>query len=205
LIFGPKGRCAIARTGVNESKAANQAFSTEGQQAYTGAQNDVNQYNKNVATLTSGKNVAANPYLNPQYLSAVNRLQSGALNQATNAGAEDIRQLNRRTGGMNSTAALGEIGKLALQKGQLGSDLSAGRTAQDWQKNIGYQLQMAQAPLASAGTESNLYGTATGGQSAALKNLTDLGMAAYGPWMAAIQAAGGASKAKGGGGGGGGA
>ena len=129
------------------------------------------------------------------YLSNINRLQSGALNSATDAGKQDIQALNRRTGGMNSTAAYGATRDLTLQKARLGDQLSAERAANDTNKNVGYQQSMALAPLQVAGAETPYYGTASSGQSSANNDLTQLGLASYGPWMNAISAAGGAAGA----------
>ena len=187
----------MARQDEKMNQAAANTYGQQEQTANTAAQGDISQFNQNQATLNQGKNVAANPYLNPQYLAATQRLQAGALNQNTNAADQQVRRLNLRTGGMNNTATTGEIGNRALQKAQLGSELSAGRTANDWQKNIGYQLGQAQAPLEAAKAQTGVMGIATGGQSDALKNLTQFGLAHDARWAAAIneaiKAAGGAA------------
>lgn len=177
--------------GTQANKQANQTYGSQSQKANTNAEQDISKFNENQANLAAGKQVGANPYLNPQYLAAVAKLRSGSLNQATNAGTRDLRTLNARTGGMNSTATTGAIGDLALKKAQLGNTLGAEQAMSDWTKNIGYQQQLAQAPLAAASEEGRLFGTATQGQDSALRNLADLQMASYGPYMAAIQAAGG--------------
>lgn len=183
----------MARVGEDQSKAANATFAGQGQQAFQGAQQDLTQANTDQANLRSGKMVGADPYMNPQYLAAVNRLRSGALNQQNDAADQQLRATQARAGGMNSTATTGAIGKLAEDKMRLGSQLGAEQTAGDWTKNIGYQLNLAQQPVEAARAQTDLYRTATGGQSDALKNLTSFGLADYGPWMAAIQAAGGAA------------
>ena len=185
----------MPRVGEDESKSANKIYGNQSQQAFTGAQGDITQARSDQAALRSGKMVGADPYLNPQYLAAVSRLRSGALNQQNNAADAQLRAEQKRTGGMNSTATTGTIGKLALDKMRLGNELGAEQTAGDWTKNIGYQLQLAQQPLQTAGAEEGLYRTATGGQEGALKNLSDFGLAQYGPYMAALQAAGGAGAA----------
>jgi hypothetical protein len=184
-----------SRPGQAQSAQANTTYGSEATTANTNAQADLTQANQDQTNLRSGKMVGADPYLNPQYLAAVNRLRSGSLNQATNAGDQQIRALNARTGGMNSTASTGEIGKLALDKARLGSQLGAEQTAGDWTKNIGYQLNLAQQPLQSAAEQAKLYGTATQGQDSAIGNLSQFGLASYGPWMAALTAAGGAGAA----------
>ncbi len=176
-----------ARTGVSENQNANTTYGGESSAAFNQGQQDLSQFNQDQANLRAGKNVGANPYLNPQYLAAVNQLRSGTLNQENNAADAQLRQNNVRTGGMNSTATTGAIGKLALDKMRLGNQLGAEQTAGDWTKNIGYQLNLAQQPLEAAKAQGSMYGTATGGQGDALKNLTQFGVAQYGPWMAMIQ------------------
>lgn len=185
----------MARTGSEENSAAQKQDKADQQTAFNTGQGAIAQTEQNTNTLAKGGQVAANPYLNPTYLSAVNKLQAGSLDANNNAAATALRQANLRSGGMNNTSTNGAIQNIALQKMRLGDTLSAGRTAEDWQKNIGYQQQMAQAPLAIAGAESPYYGTATTGQDSVLGNMTQEGIAAYGPWMAGIQAAGGAASA----------
>ena len=185
----------MPRTGEAQSEQADQAYGGQSQQAFNDAQSDVSQFNQNTTNLAAGKNVGANPYMNPKYLAAVNQLRSGELNQQNNSADQQLRANQARTGGMNSTATTGAIGKLAEDKMRLGNQLGAEQTAGDWQKNIGYQLNLAQQPLQAAREEGSLYGTATGGQGDALKNLTQFGLASYGPWMSAIQALGGAGAA----------
>src|SRR5579872_1993391 len=125
------------RPGQQESQTANATFAGQGQQAYTGAQQDIAQANQDQANLRAGKSVGANPYLNPTYLAAVNRLRSGALNQQNNVADQQLRANQARAGGMNSTATTGAIGKLAEDKMRLGNQLGAEQTAGDWTKNIG--------------------------------------------------------------------
>lgn len=178
--------------GTKANQTANSTYGGQSTTAFNNAEGDVSKFNQNEANLEAGKSVGANPYLNPQYLSAVARLRSGALNQNTNSATRDLRALNARTGGMNSTATIGATTDLALKKAQLGNQLGAEQYANDWAKNIGYQTQLAQAPLEAARAEGGLYGTATQGQGDSLRNLTQLQMASYAPWESAIQAMGGA-------------
>ena len=183
------------RTGSQQNEQANANYGAQSNDAYNNAQSDLSQASTDQANLRAGKGVGANPYLNPQYLSAVNQLRSSSLDQATNAGDQQVRALNARTGGMNSTATTGAIENTALQKARLGSELGAQQTAGDWSKNVGYQLNLAQQPLDAAKAQGGLYSTATGGQADALKNLTSFGLASYGPWQNAISAVGGAGAA----------
>jgi hypothetical protein len=184
-----------SRPGQAQSNQANTTYGGQSQTSFDNAQQDLTQAKQDQTNLRAGKNVGADPYLNPQYLAAVNRLRSSSLDQNTNAGTEQIRALNARTGGMNGTATTGAIGKLALDRARLGDQLGAEQTAGDWTKNIGYQLNLAQQPIEAAKVQGGLYGTATGGQNDALRNLTQFGIASYGPWMSALSAAGGAGAA----------
>jgi hypothetical protein len=183
------------RPGQAQAQQASSTYANQGQTAYTGAQQDLTQASTDQANLRSGKMVGADPYLNPQYLAAVNKLRSGSLDQQNNSADAQLRANQVRTGGMNGTATTGAIGNLALQKMRLGSQLGAEQTAGDWTKNIGYQLNLAQQPLEAAKLQSGLYGTATGGENDANKTLSQFGLASYGPWMSALSAAGGAGAA----------
>lgn len=179
----------MPRTGQKENQNANTTFANEGATSFGGAQQDLAQAKTDQGNLREGKDVGANPYLNPQYLAAVNQLRAGSLNQQNNAADQQLREQQRRSGGMNGTATTGAIEKIAGDKMRLGSQLGAEQTAGDWTKNIGYQLQLAQQPLEQARLQGGLYGTATGGRGDALRNLTNLGLGAYGPWMAMINGA----------------
>lgn len=194
----------MARTGVDENKEAQKQTAAQQQGAYQTGEAAVKNYNAGEQTLERGGQVGANPYLNPQYLASVNRLQATSLDAANNASKTNLQMLNRRTGGMNSTATAGAISSDALQKMRLADSLSSERTAGDFNRNLSWQQQLLQGRLAPAGVEQGYYGTATQGRASSLKNLSDMGIAAYGPWMAAIQAAGqGVSAGLSGGGGGG--
>ena len=205
------------RPGQSADQQADAQYTSNANTAFYNGQGDLTQAKQDMTNLRSGKMAGADPYLNPTYLAAVNQLRSGALNQQNNSADQQIRALNNRTGGMNSTATTGAIANLAGNKMRLGNELGAQQTASDWTKNIGYQLQLPQTSIEAANAQGKLYGTATQGQGDALKNLTQFGLASYGPWESAISALGGAAGAalapwtkamaagSGGGGGGGGA
>lgn len=184
-----------ARTGQQPAQIASSTNSGEAQTANNNAQADLTQANQDQSNLRSGKMVGADPYLNPQYLAAVNQLRSGSLNQQNNAADQQLRQNQVRTGGMNSTATTGAIAKLAGDKMRLGNQLGAEQTAGDWSKDVGYQLNLAQQPLEAAKVQGGLYNTATTGLSDANKTLSQFGLASYGPWMAALQATGASGSA----------
>lgn len=183
------------RPGQQQAQNASTTYGNEATTANTNAQADLSQASTDQTNLRSGKMVGADPYLNPQYLAAVNQLRSGSLDQQNNAADAQLRANNARTGGMNSTATTGAIGTLAGQKMRLGNQLGAEQTAGDWSKNVGYQLNLAQQPLESAKVQGGLYNTATSGLSDANKTLSQFGLASYGPWMSALSAAGGAGAA----------
>ncbi len=98
-----------------------------------------------------------------------------------------MRDASLRAGGTNTNATNYATKALALQKMRLADTLNAGRTAQDYNKNVDYQRGLASAPLAEVSGESPYYGTATSGQDASLHDLTQFGLASYGPWNALIQ------------------
>jgi hypothetical protein len=183
----------MARVGQSENTAAQKNFSSEQQQSFGNAQSDIGRFRQNQDVLNRGGQVVANPWKSAGYLSNVNRLQSGALNSEENAGNDAIARTNRRTGGLNTGATIGAEKELGLDKMRLGSQLSAERSAGDFGRNISYQTNMAAMPLEAARAESPYFGGAVSGQSGALKNLTDYGLASYGPYMAALQAAGAAA------------
>jgi hypothetical protein len=177
----------------SSQQTANNTYGTQATQSYNNAQGDLTQASTDQANLRSGKMVGADPYLNPQYLAAVNKLRSGALDQQNNAADAQIRSNQVRTGGENSTATNGAISNLALQKMRLGNQLGAEQTAGDWTKNIGYQLNLAQQPLQAAGLQTGLYSTAQRGQSSALNDLTQEDLANMQLAASAISATGGAA------------
>src|ERR1700733_2497564 len=174
-------------------QTANQTYGTQATESYNSAQGDLAQASTDQTNLRAGKNVGANPYLNPTYLAAVNKLRSGSLDQQNNAADAQIRSNQVRTGGENGTATNGAISNLALQKMRLGNQLGAEQTASDWTKNIGYQLNLAQQPLQAAGLQTGLYSTAQRGQSSALNDLTQEDLAQKQIAATTISAAGGAA------------
>ena len=167
----------MART--EEEKLTEQDRATaagEAKQAFGTGQAAIGQFNQNEGTLNRGGEVAANPWKSAGYLSNVNRLQSGALNSATNAGVNDIQATNRRTGGLNSGATIGATKDIALEKSRLANQLSAERSSNDFNKNVQYQQSQAQAPLGVAQAESPYFGTGQGGVNALNSDLTQYGM-----------------------------
>lgn len=62
--------------------------------------------------------------------------------------------------------------------------------ATDYLSNLNYQQGLLGEDLGTAPTATNLYGTATSGLNSANNNLTQLGLASYGPMSSLIGAAG---------------
>jgi len=180
----------MARTGQNEAQQNWNTTKNQQGQAFGTGQAAVAEAKTRMDNLAAGKQAVANPWMNPNYLAAVTRATSGSLNAANDAGAAELRMQNRRSGGMNGTATAGAISDLALRKMRLGDQLTAERTAQDWNKNVAYQATQAEAPLEIARTETPYYSTGTSGMGQAAQDLTQFGLASYGPYEALIQAAG---------------
>lgn len=186
----------MARTPENGNISRNAEATAQNQdtQAFNAGQADIGQYNSNIDTLEKGGEVAANPWKSAGYLSNVNRQQSEALNSETNAGQNELQQLNRRTGGLNTGATIGATKDLALQKSRLGDYLSAERGVQDFGKNVNYQTSMAAAPLNAASAESPYYGASANLVGSTNKDLTDYGTQSQGYlyklYSKALQAAG---------------
>lgn len=185
----------MARTGQDEASAANKDTTAQQKEAYATGQESVNAGKSALATLLQGKDIAKNPFQNPGYLSNVNRLQANSLDASQEAANADMEAANKRTGGLNSGATAGAEKDLALQKMRLADQLSAERSANDYRSNLTYQQQQLQNLWTPAQLESGYYGTSTSGRSAAVGDLTQFGLASYGPWQSAIQAAGGAGAA----------
>jgi hypothetical protein len=185
----------LARTGVQENKDANALSMDERKQAFSTGQGALASGKAALQKLLSGQNIAADPLQNPKYLANVNRLQANSLDASQESANRDLEAENKRTGGLNGSSTAGTIKDLALRKMRLSDALSSQRAAGDYRSNLDYQQQQLQNILQPAGIESGYFGTAVGGQNAALNNLTQFGLASYGPWMAAIQAAGGAAAA----------
>lgn len=185
----------MSRTGEQENKQAQKDTAVQQKQSFDTGQKAIGQYQTNVNTLKSGGQVAADPWTNPKYLANVNRSQAASLEGADEGGKIAIEQNNRRTGGLNSTAAIGATRDLALKKMRLADQLTSERNQGDYMKNVLYQQQMAETPLNIASAENPMYGTATSGRGAALNNLTQFGLASYGPVNAAIGAVGQAAGA----------
>jgi len=154
----------MARTSENENIARDTSAtaSAESKGAFDAGQADIGAFNKNEGILRRGGEVAANPWLSARYLANQNRLQSESLNGATDAGTAELQQANRRSGGLNGAVTTGAVKDLALKKMRLADTLSAERGAQDFNKNVGYQQEMASAPLRAASVEEPFYASANG-------------------------------------------
>lgn len=168
----------MARTTGMDHNLTRQAEETgEGQanQSYSLAQGDIGQFRQNENKITEGKDVAANPWMNPEYLAAVSRLRAGSLHGQADNADQKLRALNARTGGMNSTATIGGISKNLGDTERLSNELGAEQKAGDYNKNVNYQLGAAGLPLEAARAESPLYGTAAGLVGSTNHDLTEYG------------------------------
>jgi hypothetical protein len=172
----------MARTGQSQDKQASSDYSTQSNQAYGQANQDIGAYNANEAKLNSGQNVAANPWQSAGYLANQNRLQSDSLDAAGNSATKSLQDLNARTGGLNAGGTAAATDSLALGKMRLANQLNAGRSAADFDKNVAYQQSQASAPLNAAQAEDPLYGTSTSGRTGANSQLTQIGMQSQNFW-----------------------
>lgn len=182
----------MGRTGESEAETANQQDQAQKNQAYQTGQTAISSGQAALQKLMSGQNIGANPFSSPAYLSNVNKLQADSLDANNNADATQLQQLNKRTGGLNNSATALGIQQMDMQKGRTADALSAQRADQDYLNNIGYQQSLLQDIYQPASLESGYYGTGTQGQDSALGDLTQFGIASYGPWESAIAAAGAA-------------
>lgn len=185
----------MARTGQDQAQQNFNTDTAEQKQTFNTSQQAIGQTQSNLAKLQSGRQVAANPWMNPNYLASVNRATAGSLDASNDAGAAALRMNNRRTGGMNNTSTEGSISDLAQQKMRLSDQLNAERQGQDWNKNVQYQQQAATAPLAIAGAQNPYYSGSTGGSTSAAGDLTQFGLADENLIASAIQGAGSAAAA----------
>jgi hypothetical protein len=185
----------MARTGQTQAQQAQQQYITNAASAYNVGQEALQSYMANEERLAKGANVGADPWLNPTYLATQNRLTANATSGENSAAAQQMRDAARRSGGTNTGATNYAIKDLALRKMRMADTLNAQRQAQDYNKNIAYQSQLAAAPLAAAQAETPYYGTSTSGQNASLNDLVQFGLASYGPWNDLISGVAGAGGA----------
>lgn len=179
----------MARTGEQENKdanAKNAQYAAENEQK---ANASIDSFNSGLQQLKLKGNLGeVNPWLDQGYLSNVNRLNATAANSATNAAKDQLETANLRTG-YNTAATPALLTDLALKKMRFMNEQQAGRATADWDKFQDYQRWLLQSRLGPAGLNAGMFGTATSGRSAALKNLTDFGLASYGPVNQAISGA----------------
>lgn len=175
----------MARTGEQENKTANTQLEAAQTQSLNNANEDRNKYNAAVSNLEA----AGNPYEDPKYLANESRVAATGSHAGQNAEKDLLDQETRRTG-TNTAAAPWLRTMLGVNRERAGADALTGQYAEDQQNANAWKQWLTQAKLGAAGVDTSIYGTATGGRSSALGNLTQLGLASYGPWNAAIGAAG---------------
>lgn len=184
----------MSRTGTQENKQASATDAANASAANAASMAAVNKYNTDVGTLRAGNNIAQDPFATPKYLQNENLDYTTTANATANAAKANIANTALRTGD-NSASYLS-----AIQNNQRAAQRAANtglnqQHSQDYLNNLQYQQQMLNSDLAPAGITNSLYGTSIGGQDSSNSNLTQLGLAGYGPWNAAIGAAGAAAGA----------
>lgn len=182
----------MARTGEQENKDANKTYADQSKKAFGTGQTAISSEIAGEKTLESGQNVGKDPFQDTGYLANQNRLQSGALAGQEKSAEDEMEAQNQRTGGLSGGASPYARTKLNLQRMQFGDQLSAQRAAGDYQRNLQWQQYLLAQRALPAQLETPYYGTGTSGQGSALGNLTQFGLASYGPANALIGAAGGA-------------
>lgn len=180
----------MARTGENQANQANTNNQNQKNQSFNRGQAAISDANSNITKLATTGNVGVNPWMSPAYLSNENKLQSEALDQNLNATKGAMQRTGVSTGGLNGSLPTLATRDMSLQTARLADQLTAERAATDFNSNVGYQENLAMMPLQVAGAESPYYGTSTSGQTAALGDLTQFGLASYGPYQGLVQSAG---------------
>ena len=180
----------MARTGTNENKEANQQMSAIQQDQIRRANEATDKYNRSIDALIA----KGNPWQDESYLRNVNIGIAGATSASNKAAADQLEMAGRRT--RTNTASLG-YDKAAIARAAMraAAETRAAQSADDYGKWVDYQKWLAGARLAPTGVNTDMFGSATSGRSAALGNLTQLGIASYGPVNSLINAAGQAGAA----------
>lgn len=176
-------------------QANDQAESAADQQAQTAELNKVmgyqDTYNADLSKIENGQNIGANPYQNPDYLRSQNMIAATTADAADNADANQLESATRRTG-LNSASLGYDTSAMNRQKVSAITDYMAGLNNQNYTNNLNWQQYLLGATLAPAGVANTAAGTATSGLNSANSNLTQLGLASYGPVNSLIQGLGSA-------------
>lgn len=181
----------MARTGEAENKTANQQLAAQQAAMYGKTNAAIDAYNKKLGDFEAGNYWVENPYLKADYLENQNRLAATGAHATSSAGAQQLEDTALRTGN-NSASTTAAIKNIARQANQDAQTRQTQQSADDYNNWINMNESDLGWTLAPTGASNAAYGTATSGRSQALGNLTQLGMASYGPWNAAIGAAGAA-------------
>lgn len=182
----------MARTGESENKAANAEYTATQNEALKKSNAAVDQYWKDLNAIKSGNMIVADPWITPGYLENQNRLGATGAHATSSAGAQQLEDTALRTGN-NSASTAAAIKNITRQANQDVQTRQTAQAADDYNKWIDLNMNTLNQDLTPAGITNQIYNTSTSGRSQALGNLTQLGMASYGPWNAAIGAAGAAA------------
>ena len=179
----------MGRTGEAENQAANTQLAQEQTAAYKQQMDQTAKFNTDVGTLKSGKNIGANPFATPTYLANENR-DAATASGAVSAGAKaQLADAALRTGD-NSASTNYAIKNQARTAQQDANTALMGQHSQDYLSNLNWQQGLLGNDLGAASATGQLYGTATSGRADALNNLTQFGLASYGPINSLVGAAG---------------
>lgn len=175
----------MGRTGEAQDNAANDRLTDQQTQFYNEQNQAIQNYNTQLAAITK----QGNPYTQPAYLQNEQSLINEATTASNKANAEGVKNEVGRTG--TNTASLQYTkAKMSHDAAQANAATLVGQRANDYQNANAWDQWLLGAQLGSAGAAGAGYGTATSGDSAALNNLTQLGLASYGPINSLIGAAG---------------
>lgn len=193
----------MGREGTSQNQQASDAYYNAQTNALNSSMAQTAKFNSDANTLKSGQNIGANPFATPAYLQNENTSAATAAGSTADAAKASIADNALRTGD-NSASSLYAIKNNQRTAQQDANTALLGQKSQDYLNNLGYQQGLLGNDLGTVSATNQLYGTATGGLGTANSNLTQLGLASYGPLNSTIGALGlaGAAAIKGVGGGG---
>lgn len=184
----------MGRTGTAENQQNNQQMEAIQQQQNDVLTADQAKFTSDSAKLQNGQDIGANPYTNPDYLRNQNMIAATTADAGNNAEADQLEATTRRTG-LNSASLGYTKDDMSRNKVRALTDYMAGLNDTNYNKNLAWQQYLLGNDMGTAGVANNAFGTATQGRDSSLQNLTQIGLASYGPWNALIGAAGAAGAA----------
>jgi len=182
----------MGRTGESQNKQAAADAASQQNAANAASMAAVNKYNSDLELRRQGKDLGQDPFTTPDYLSNLNRNFATSADATSNAAKAQLQDTALRTGtnSASTTAAIENTQRNAQRTANTGLNQ---QHANDYLSNIDYQNALLQGDLAPAGITNSLYGSAISGRNNADSNLTQFGLASYGPWNNLISAAGSAA------------